>query len=49
MDEVFHTTVTHGRPDKGMPNWTGVFSEEDFSKILIFLHSVQITSDDSGH
>ncbi len=32
MDEVFHYTVTHGRPDKGMPNWSGVFSEEDFSK-----------------
>ena len=41
MDEVFHYTVTHGRPDKGMPNWTGVFSEEDFSKILAFLHSIQ--------
>jgi polar amino acid transport system substrate-binding protein len=41
MDEVFHYTVTHGRPDKGMPNWTGVFSEDDFSKILAFLHSVQ--------
>jgi polar amino acid transport system substrate-binding protein len=41
MDEVYHTTVTHGRPDKGMPNWTGVFTEEDFSKILAFLHSIQ--------
>ncbi|VFU09550.1 c-type cytochrome [Methylocella tundrae] len=41
MDEVFHYTVTHGRPDKGMPNWTGVFSEDDFSKILAYLHSVQ--------
>jgi polar amino acid transport system substrate-binding protein len=41
MDEVYHTTVTHGRVDKGMPNWTGVFSEEDFSKILAFLHSIQ--------
>ncbi len=41
MDEVFHYTVTHGRPDKGMPNWTGVFSEDDFSKILAYLHTVQ--------
>jgi ABC-type amino acid transport substrate-binding protein/cytochrome c5 len=41
MDEVYHTTVTHGRPDKGMPNWTGVFTEEEFSKILAFLHSIQ--------
>jgi polar amino acid transport system substrate-binding protein len=49
MDEVFHTTVTHGRPDKGMPNWTGVFSEDDFSKILAYLHSVQTPSGDTGH
>jgi polar amino acid transport system substrate-binding protein len=41
MDQVFLTTVTHGRPDKGMPNWSGVFSEQDFVKILAFLHTVQ--------
>lgn len=41
MDEVFHQTVTHGRPEKGMPNWTGVFTEEEFSNILAYLHSVQ--------
>jgi ABC-type amino acid transport substrate-binding protein/cytochrome c5 len=41
MDQVFHFTVTHGREAKGMPNWSGVFSEEDFAKILAFLHSVQ--------
>lgn len=41
MDQVFHYTVTHGREAKGMPNWSGVFSEDDFSKILAFLHSVQ--------
>jgi polar amino acid transport system substrate-binding protein len=41
MDEVFHYTVTHGREAKGMPNWSGVFTEEDFSKILAFLHGVQ--------
>lgn len=41
MDQVFHYTVTHGRESKGMPNWSGVFTEDDFSKILAFLHSVQ--------
>jgi len=41
MDQVFHYTVTHGRETKGMPNWSGVFTEDDFSKILAFLHSVQ--------
>ncbi|WP_244629028.1 c-type cytochrome [Methylocella tundrae] len=48
MDEVFHFTVTHGRPDKGMPNWTGVFSEDDFSKILAWLHSVQQPSEEQS-
>ena len=41
MDEVFHYTVTHGRLTKGMPNWSGVFTEDDFAKMLAFLHSVQ--------
>jgi polar amino acid transport system substrate-binding protein len=41
MDQIFHDTVTRGRPEKGMPNWSGVFSEEDFSKILAYLHTVQ--------
>jgi mono/diheme cytochrome c family protein len=41
MGEVFHYTVTHGRLDKGMPNWTGVFTEDDFTKILAFLRTVQ--------
>jgi mono/diheme cytochrome c family protein len=41
MDQVFHYTVTHGRESKGMPNWSGVFTEEDFTKILAFLHTVQ--------
>jgi mono/diheme cytochrome c family protein len=34
-------TVTHGRVRKGMPNWSGVFSDEEFRKILAFLTSVQ--------
>lgn len=41
MDQVFFTTVTHGRAAKGMPNWSGVFSDDDFHKILAFLKSVQ--------
>jgi ABC-type amino acid transport substrate-binding protein/cytochrome c5 len=41
MDQVFHFTVTHGREAKGMPNWSGVFTDDDFAKILAFLHSVQ--------
>ena len=41
MDEVFITTVTHGRPTKGMPNWSGILSDDDFAKIRAFLHAVQ--------
>jgi ABC-type amino acid transport substrate-binding protein len=41
MDEVFITTVTHGRPTKGMPNWSGILSNDDFVKIRAFLHAVQ--------
>jgi len=41
MDEEFMFTVTHGRPAKGMPNWSSVFTESDFKKILAFLHTVQ--------
>lgn len=41
MDQVFFTTVTHGRPNKGMPNWSGVFTEDQFRSILAFLRTVQ--------
>jgi mono/diheme cytochrome c family protein len=41
MDQVFFTTVHNGRPDKGMPNWSGVFTDDQFKSILAFLHSVQ--------
>ena len=41
LDDVFHTTVTKGRPAKGMPTWEGIFSEDDFAKILAFLKTVQ--------
>jgi polar amino acid transport system substrate-binding protein len=41
MRETFYTTVTHGRPDKGMPNWSGVLDDPTFWKIYSFLESVQ--------
>ena len=45
MDEVFSYTVTHGRPTKGMPNWTGAFTDEQFNQILGYLHSIQDKTD----
>ena len=41
MNDVFKTTVTKGRPAKGMPTWEGVFTEQDFAKIYAFLETVQ--------
>ncbi len=41
MTEVFFTTVTHGRPAKGMPSWKDVFKEQDFVNILAYLNTVQ--------
>ncbi|HEY4041079.1 MAG TPA: cytochrome c, partial [Rhodopila sp.] len=41
MPEKFIYTVTHGRVAKGMPNWSGIISPEEFHKILAFLTSVQ--------
>jgi polar amino acid transport system substrate-binding protein len=41
MPQTFITTVTHGRPSKGMPNWSGIISVDEFRKILAFLASVQ--------
>jgi polar amino acid transport system substrate-binding protein len=41
MDAVFMATVTNGRPDKGMPSWEGVFNNNQLTKILSFLHTVQ--------
>lgn len=40
-ENVFHTTVTNGRPNKGMPTWEGVIADEDIAKIYGFLDSVQ--------
>jgi polar amino acid transport system substrate-binding protein len=41
MPKTFIYTVTHGRASKGMPNWSGIISMEEFQKILAFLTSVQ--------
>jgi ABC-type amino acid transport substrate-binding protein len=41
MPDVFFTTVTNGRPAKGMPSWKNVFSREDFVNILAYLKTIQ--------
>lgn len=41
MQETFFTTVTKGRPTKGMPAWENVFSHEDFVDILAYLRTLQ--------
>ncbi len=41
MSSTFMHTVTHGRVKKGMPNWNGIISTDEFQKILAFLASVQ--------
>lgn len=41
MENVFLTTVTNGRPAKGMPNWSQVFSRDDFADILAYLKTLQ--------
>lgn len=41
MNQVFLYTVTHGRPTKGMPDWSGILTHTQFEKILAYLHSIQ--------
>ncbi len=41
MEPVFFTTVTAGRPAKGMPAWKDVFTHQDFVNILAYLNTVQ--------
>jgi len=41
MDQVFTYTVTHGRPSKGMPNWSGILTPAQFRDILAYLRSIQ--------
>jgi mono/diheme cytochrome c family protein len=38
---MFWSTVSAGRPDKGMPVWKGVLPDETLWKIFTFLESVQ--------
>ena len=38
---MFWKTVHEGRPEKGMPTWKGVFTDEQFTAIYGFLSSVQ--------
>jgi polar amino acid transport system substrate-binding protein len=40
-DEVFYTTVTQGRPAKGMPPWGPALDDDTIWKIKTFLESVQ--------
>jgi polar amino acid transport system substrate-binding protein len=41
MRQSFINTVTHGRVSKGMPNWSGILSDDEFDRILAFLSSIQ--------
>jgi polar amino acid transport system substrate-binding protein len=41
MRDVFWYTVTHGRAEKGMPNWSGVLDDKTLWTIYSFLESVQ--------
>jgi len=41
MEETYLTTVTDGRPSKGMPAWKEVFKYQDFIDILSYLKTVQ--------
>lgn len=41
LEETFFTTVTNGRPTKGMPAWKDVFSHQDFVDILGYLRTIQ--------
>jgi polar amino acid transport system substrate-binding protein len=43
-DNVFSVTVHNGRPDKGMPTWQGLISEDQIASIKTFLDSVQVTN-----
>ncbi len=39
--QVFYATVTNGRPDKGMPRWSGVLDCNAIEHVWAFLESVQ--------
>ena len=41
LEETYFTTVTNGRPTKGMPAWKDVFSHQDFADILGYLRTIE--------
>jgi polar amino acid transport system substrate-binding protein len=41
LEEAFFSTVTNGRPSKGMPAWKDVYSKQDFTDILGYLRTIQ--------
>ena len=41
MTAVFYETVSEGRTAKGMPPWKEILKQEDISRVLSFLESVQ--------
>lgn len=41
LEETYFTTVTNGRPSKGMPAWKDVFSHQDFADVLGYLRTIQ--------
>ena len=41
MEETYLTTVTNGRPSKGMPAGKEGFKHQDFIDILSYLKTVQ--------
>ncbi|WBL79327.1 transporter substrate-binding domain-containing protein [Bradyrhizobium xenonodulans] len=46
MRDTFWKTVHDGRPAKGMPAWSEVFTDEQFDSIYSFLLTVQAESND---
>jgi polar amino acid transport system substrate-binding protein len=41
MTAVFYETITEGRSAKGMPPWKEILKQDDISRVLKFLESVQ--------
>jgi polar amino acid transport system substrate-binding protein len=48
MRSKYWTTVHEGRPAKGMPPWSEVFTDDQFESIYAFLLSVQSPTDPSN-
>ena len=41
MEETYFTTVTNGRPSKGMPSWKDVYTHEELTDVLGYLQTIQ--------